>query len=57
LGEVASAAGIPVIASGGVASIDDLLVLRDVHGIEGVVVGRALYSGEVDLSKALKAVA
>jgi phosphoribosylformimino-5-aminoimidazole carboxamide ribotide isomerase len=57
LGEVASAAGIPVIASGGVASIDDLHALRVVSGIEGVVVGKAFYSGALDLRDALEAVA
>ena len=57
LGEVASAAGIPVIASGGVASIDDLRALIGVHGVEGVVVGKALYAGAIHLPEALKAVA
>jgi phosphoribosylformimino-5-aminoimidazole carboxamide ribotide isomerase len=57
LGEVASAAGIPVVASGGVASVDDLRVLSEVNGVEGVVVGKALYSGAIELSDALEAVA
>ncbi|MEX2537727.1 MAG: 1-(5-phosphoribosyl)-5-[(5-phosphoribosylamino)methylideneamino]imidazole-4-carboxamide isomerase [Actinomycetota bacterium] len=57
LGEVASAAGIPVVASGGIASIDDLRVLNEVNGVEGVVVGKALYSGAIELSDALEAVA
>jgi phosphoribosylformimino-5-aminoimidazole carboxamide ribotide isomerase len=52
---VARAAGIPVIASGGVGSLEHL---RDVaalagDGVDGVIVGRALYTGAVDLRDAL----
>ena len=46
----------PVIASGGVGSLQDLAALRDAAagtGIEGVIVGRALYDGRVDASAAL----
>ncbi len=57
LGEVALAAQVPVVASGGVASIDDIRALIGVHGVEGVVVGKALYAGAIDLPEALKAVA
>ena len=44
---------IPVIASGGVGSLDDIRQLAAVPGLSGVVVGRALYSGAVDLRLAL----
>ena len=47
---------IPIIASGGVGSPDDLAALRDVAagtGIEGVIVGRALYDGRIDPAAAL----
>ena len=57
LGEVAAAAGIPVIASGGVSSIDDLRALAKVPGLEGAIVGKALYVGAFDLGDAIKAVA
>jgi phosphoribosylformimino-5-aminoimidazole carboxamide ribotide isomerase len=57
LGEAASAAGVPVIASGGVSSIDDLRTLTQVPGLEGVVVGKALYAGAIDLPEALQAMA
>lgn len=57
LGEVAQAAGIPVIASGGVSAIDDLLALAAVDGIEGAIVGKALYVHAFDLGDAIKAVA
>ena len=43
-----------IIASGGVRSVDDLFALRDV-GARGVIVGRALYTGDVDLSAAISA--
>jgi phosphoribosylformimino-5-aminoimidazole carboxamide ribotide isomerase len=45
----------PVIASGGVASLDDLATLKAVaaEGIEGVIIGRALYDGRIDPAAAL----
>jgi phosphoribosylformimino-5-aminoimidazole carboxamide ribotide isomerase len=52
-GAVAQAAGIPVFASGGVGSLDDIRQLATVAGLAGVVVGRALYSGAVDLAAAV----
>ena len=50
----------PVIASGGVGSLDDILALRDraagaAGRIDGVIVGRALYDGRVDPAEALRA--
>ncbi|TVV74071.1 1-(5-phosphoribosyl)-5-[(5-phosphoribosylamino)methylideneamino]imidazole-4-carboxamide isomerase [Sphingomonas solaris] len=47
---------IPVIASGGVAGIADILQLARHHseGIEGVITGRALYDGRLDLADALR---
>jgi phosphoribosylformimino-5-aminoimidazole carboxamide ribotide isomerase len=50
----------PVIASGGVGGLADIKVLRDIAdgtGIEGVIVGRALYDGRVDPVAALTLVA
>ena len=52
-GAVAQAAGIPVFASGGVGSLDDIRQLATVAGLSGVIVGRALYSGAVDLASAV----
>lgn len=52
-GVVAQAAGIPVFASGGVGSLDDIRQLATVAGLAGVIVGRALYSGAVDLATAV----
>ncbi len=54
---IAKAIAIPVIASGGVASLDDIRALRagfDV-GVAGVVVGRALYEGNFSLTNAIAA--
>jgi phosphoribosylformimino-5-aminoimidazole carboxamide ribotide isomerase len=53
--DLARATTIPVIASGGVAGISDIRVLS-LHakdGIEGVITGRALYDGRLDLTTAL----
>ncbi len=53
--DLARAVDIPVIASGGVAGIGDIRVLA-IHasnGIEGVITGRALYDGRLDLATAL----
>jgi len=48
-----AAYGGPVIASGGVATIDDLDACADA-GAQGAIVGRALYEGRLDLSEALQ---
>lgn len=45
-------AGLPVIAAGGIASLDDLGVLRNL-GCEGAIVGSALWSGRFGLAEAL----
>ena len=50
---VARAAAIPVLASGGVGSLDDIRQLATIPGVEGAIVGRALYTGAVDLRRAL----
>ena len=51
---LARATPLPVIASGGVASIDDITALaQDDSGIDGVITGRAIYDGRLDLSAAL----
>ena len=55
--QVARAVGIPVIASGGVGSLDDIRALAGFagDGIEGVIVGRALYNGAFSLADAMTA--
>jgi phosphoribosylanthranilate isomerase len=49
----------PVIASGGVARLDDLHALAELvdQGVEGAIVGKALYAGAFTLPEALAAVA
>ena len=54
-GALARAVTIPVIASGGVSSLADLLALRDTGVISGAISGRALYDGAIDLAEALGA--
>jgi len=51
---LARAVSIPVIASGGVSSLADLIALRDTGVIAGAISGRALYNGAMDLAAALK---
>ena len=48
------AAGLAVIASGGIAGPDDLRAVRDA-GLAGAIVGRALYEGRLTLAEALEA--
>ena len=52
--ELAAAIHIPVIASGGVTTIDDIknICSTDEEGIIGAIVGRALYEGTIDLAEA-----
>lgn len=52
---LAAAISTPVIASGGVSSVDDLIAIKaHAHtGIEGVISGRAIYDGRIDLAAAL----
>lgn len=51
---LARAVAIPVIASGGVASLDDLRALRDCGApLDGAISGRALYEGRIDLAAAV----
>ncbi|MEW5921853.1 MAG: 1-(5-phosphoribosyl)-5-[(5-phosphoribosylamino)methylideneamino]imidazole-4-carboxamide isomerase [Bacillota bacterium] len=53
--EMARSLNIPVIASGGVSSLEDLIRLQELEeaGISGVIVGQALYSGCIDLQSAI----
>jgi len=53
---LAAAISTPVIASGGVASMHDLQLLKDAGGglLEGVISGRAVYDGEIDPGEAVR---
>jgi phosphoribosylformimino-5-aminoimidazole carboxamide ribotide isomerase len=52
---LARAVAIPVIASGGVSRMADLMALRDTGVIAGAISGRALYDGAIELAAALTA--
>jgi len=54
--ELAEAITIPVIASGGISGTDDIKRLMSVekYGVTGVITGRALYEGTMDLAEAIK---
>jgi phosphoribosylformimino-5-aminoimidazole carboxamide ribotide isomerase len=56
-GSIADAVSIPVIASGGLKSVDDIIALRARRGreIHGAILGRALYDGDIDPQRALEA--
>ena len=61
LARVADRTDVPVIASGGVSSLDDLRALANLatltdRGVEGAIVGKALYAGRFTLPQALAAV-
>jgi phosphoribosylformimino-5-aminoimidazole carboxamide ribotide isomerase len=58
-GAIADAVAIPVIAAGGLASVDDILKLKARQGrpVAGAVLGRALYNGAITPAEALKAAA
>lgn len=58
LRELAEAVSIPVIASGGVSSLTDVLSLLSLApvGVTGMIVGKALYTGDLSLKEAVRAV-
>ena len=50
--ELADVSGLDVIASGGVSTLDDVIAARNAN-LAGVIIGRALYEGNLDLKEAL----
>ena len=54
--ELSKVSGLRVVASGGVRSLEDIRAVKahETDGIEGVIVGQAIYSGRLDLKKALR---
>ncbi len=58
LSEVANAAEAPVVASGGISVLDDLVAIAGLaeEGVEGAIIGKALYAGRFTLPEALAAV-
>ena len=54
--EIAACSGVPVIASGGVASLEDIrrLLPYAKAGISGCIVGKAIYTGALNLEEAIR---
>jgi phosphoribosylformimino-5-aminoimidazole carboxamide ribotide isomerase len=52
--ELARATGLQVIASGGVGSLADVIALRETGAVAGVILGKAMYEGRIDVAAALK---
>ena len=52
--EMAELLSIPVIASGGVSSYEDIRRLSSLGLLEGAIIGKALYTGAIDLQEASK---
>ena len=50
--EMVNTVRLPIIAAGGISSLDHLKMLKQ-FGVEGAIVGRALYTGDINLKKAL----
>jgi len=57
LAAAAAVTRVPVIASGGVSSLDDIVALRDVPGIAGVITGKAVYEGRFTVAEAMAVLA
>ena len=52
--KVASISNCPVIISGGVSSINDVKIARNMENIEGIIVGKAIYDGDIKLEELVK---
>ncbi len=55
LAAVVASTDVPVIASGGVGSLDDLVALAAIEGLHGIITGRALYEGRFSVADAVGA--
>ena len=52
--KLAELSSIPVIASGGVANINDVMQIKESNKIKGVIIGKAIYDGSIDLEELSK---
>ena len=52
--KVAEISNCPVIISGGVSSIDDIINAKSLNNIEGIIVGKAIYDGDIKLDELVK---
>jgi len=52
--KVANTSNSPVIISGGVSSIQDIKKAKELKNIEGIIIGKAIYDGDIDLNELVK---
>jgi len=52
--DICASVNIPIIASGGITSVSDIKKLKNIPGVEGCIIGKALYEGKISLEDALK---
>ena len=52
--KVANTSNCPVIISGGVSSIEDVKKAKELKNVEGIIVGKAIYDGDIDLNELVK---
>ena len=52
VGKLVAQIGVPVIASGGICKLEHLQRLKEL-GVEGAIIGKALYTGDIDLREAI----
>ncbi len=52
--KVSDASNCPVIISGGVSSIKDIKIAKELNNIEGIIVGKAIYDGDIKLEELVK---
>jgi phosphoribosylformimino-5-aminoimidazole carboxamide ribotide isomerase len=52
--KVANASNCPVIISGGVSSMEDVKKAKSLKNIEGIIVGKAIYDGDINLDELVK---
>jgi phosphoribosylformimino-5-aminoimidazole carboxamide ribotide isomerase len=56
LADMVKTVNIPVIASGGIANIEDIRNLMKIENLWGAITGKAIYSGSLDLKEAIETV-
>jgi len=54
IGEMARSIRVPLVVSGGISSLQDIEEIKKLENIEGVIIGKALYNGAVDLKSAVR---
>ena len=52
--KIAELSNSPVIISGGVSTIDDIKKAKELKNIEGIIVGKAIYDGDINLKELVK---